>query len=301
MFERMIDDFKDSTGTALRLTSLAAAVAVALFITTSFLCAAAFVFVLQKYGLIEACLTGAGIFFVVTADRGRLLHGAQERGRGPRRGDREIGDADRAGRSDAGRRRHPGDPCHRHQEADPDPGRGRTGAGISGQPQRFRRSKRRRSRKPSHVRPREGRDPSPTPAAPTLSPQAGSRCMRHGLSLTLWTSEISNSRSRHCARAKQSIFLDGSKDGLLSLALDIASNLASKHSFAISRRVSPELCQKSSLPSNQRAQGIPGARCTRGLVCNVHKKTRTRAYRFSGDHSGIPCAMVLRFISCSPR
>jgi len=62
----MIDDFKDQTGTALRLTSLAAAVAVALFVTASFLCAAAFVFVLQKYGPIEACLTGAGIFFVVT-------------------------------------------------------------------------------------------------------------------------------------------------------------------------------------------------------------------------------------------
>jgi hypothetical protein len=66
MFARMIDDFKDQTGTALRLTSLAAAAALALFVTTSFLCAAAFVFVLQKYGLIEACLTGAGIFFVVT-------------------------------------------------------------------------------------------------------------------------------------------------------------------------------------------------------------------------------------------
>lgn len=65
MFQRMIDDFKDSTGTALRLTSLAAAAALALFITTSFLCAAAFVFVLQRYGLIEACLAGAGVFFVV--------------------------------------------------------------------------------------------------------------------------------------------------------------------------------------------------------------------------------------------
>jgi hypothetical protein len=62
----MIDDFKEQTGTALRLTSLAAAAAVALFVTTSFLCAAAFVFMLQKYGPIEACLTGAGIFFVVT-------------------------------------------------------------------------------------------------------------------------------------------------------------------------------------------------------------------------------------------
>jgi hypothetical protein len=66
MFQRMIDDFKDSTGTALRLTSLAAAAALALLVTTSFLCAAAFVFVLRKYGLIEACLTGAGVFFLVT-------------------------------------------------------------------------------------------------------------------------------------------------------------------------------------------------------------------------------------------
>jgi hypothetical protein len=66
MFARMIDDFKDSTGRALRLTSLAAAMALALGITISFLCAAAFVYVLQRYGLIEACLTGAGVFFVVT-------------------------------------------------------------------------------------------------------------------------------------------------------------------------------------------------------------------------------------------
>lgn len=66
MFQRMIDDFKEFTGSALRLTSLAAAVALALFITTSFLCAAAFVFVLDRYGPVQACLTGAGVFFVVT-------------------------------------------------------------------------------------------------------------------------------------------------------------------------------------------------------------------------------------------
>src|SRR5258708_20262754 len=30
---------------------------------------------------------------------------------------------------------------------------------------------------------------------------------------------------------------------------------------------------------NQRAQGMPDARCTRDLVCNVHKNVRTRAYR----------------------
>jgi hypothetical protein len=66
MFARMIDDFKESTGTALRLTSLAAAAAFALLVTTSFLCAALFVFVLQKYGPVEACLAGAGVFLVVT-------------------------------------------------------------------------------------------------------------------------------------------------------------------------------------------------------------------------------------------
>ncbi len=66
MFARIIDDFKDSTGTALRLTSLAAAAAFALLVATSFLCAALFMFMLQKYGPVEACLAGAGLFLVVT-------------------------------------------------------------------------------------------------------------------------------------------------------------------------------------------------------------------------------------------
>ena len=66
MFQRMIDDFKDSTGTALRLTSLAAVAAFAALVMTSFLCAALFVYVLQQYGLIQACLAGAGVFFAVT-------------------------------------------------------------------------------------------------------------------------------------------------------------------------------------------------------------------------------------------
>ncbi|HMM88546.1 hypothetical protein [Bradyrhizobium sp.] len=66
MLQRFIDDFKESTGSALRLTSLAMAAAVALLITTAFLCAAAFVFVLQHYGPVQACLTGAAVFFVVT-------------------------------------------------------------------------------------------------------------------------------------------------------------------------------------------------------------------------------------------
>lgn len=66
MLQKFLDDFRESTGSALRLTSLAVAVAVCLFITTAFLCAAAFVFVLQKYGLLQACFAGAGVFFVAT-------------------------------------------------------------------------------------------------------------------------------------------------------------------------------------------------------------------------------------------
>src|SRR5882724_1449227 len=38
----------------------------------------------------------------------------------------------------------------------------------------------------------------------------------------------------------------------------------------------------------QRAQGMPGARCTRGLVCEVHREKCTRAYRFSGNTPAFP-------------
>ena len=33
---------------------------------------------------------------------------------------------------------------------------------------------------------------------------------------------------------------------------------------------------------------MPKARCTRGLVCNLHKEMRTRAYRFSGGTPAFP-------------
>jgi hypothetical protein len=66
MFQRFIDNISASTGTTLRLTSLAAGTAFALFVTTCFLCAAAFISVLEKYGPVEACLAGAGVFFLLT-------------------------------------------------------------------------------------------------------------------------------------------------------------------------------------------------------------------------------------------
>ena len=75
MLQRLIDDVKQSTGSALRLTSLAAAAAIALFITLAFLCAAAFVYVLQHYGPVEACLAGAALFLVI-ADHDSRVGGA---------------------------------------------------------------------------------------------------------------------------------------------------------------------------------------------------------------------------------
>lgn len=66
MFQRIIDDVSDRTGSALQLTSFAAAAALALLVMISFLCAAVFVAVLDRYGLMQACLAGAGVFFVVT-------------------------------------------------------------------------------------------------------------------------------------------------------------------------------------------------------------------------------------------
>jgi hypothetical protein len=60
-----------------------------------------------------------------------------------------------------------------------------------------------------------------------------------------------------------------------------------KHTFTISRRDAPEVCTKA-VPRNEREQEMPGARCTRGLVCKVHKGKRTRAYRYSRSIPAFP-------------
>jgi hypothetical protein len=66
MLHNMIDDLKTTSAVALRLTGLMIACATALFVTTGFLCAAIFIVILQRYGLPEACLTGAAVFFMLT-------------------------------------------------------------------------------------------------------------------------------------------------------------------------------------------------------------------------------------------
>src|SRR5437016_14047397 len=62
----------------------------------------------------------------------------------------------------------------------------------------------------------------------------------------------------------------------------------------------PRFARKSSPPKNQRAQGMPDARCTRGPVRNAvvgcaHEHTGQRR------QSDIPCAVALRLITCGVR
>jgi hypothetical protein len=66
MFERISDRWKKDAGGAMRLGAIAAASIVTATVTLSFLCAAAFVAALDRYGLVDACLAGAGVFLVAT-------------------------------------------------------------------------------------------------------------------------------------------------------------------------------------------------------------------------------------------
>ena len=64
--------------------------------------------------------------------------------------------------------------------------------------------------------------------------------------------------------------------------------------------IRPRFAEESLAPWNQRARGMPDARCIRGLVC---KKQKEDAHEHTGQRrrSDIPCAMALRLTSCSPR
>jgi hypothetical protein len=67
----------------------------------------------------------------------------------------------------------------------------------------------------------------------------------------------------------------GAEDDGFRFALPILR----RYDFAISRRVSPEVCIVVALLKNLRAQGTPGACCTRGPACDLHKQNCTRTYR----------------------
>jgi uncharacterized membrane protein len=62
---RIVDEFKDAASSTVQQASLISAIALAIVIAAGFLCAAAFVFVLQSYGAVAACLTLAGVFLLI--------------------------------------------------------------------------------------------------------------------------------------------------------------------------------------------------------------------------------------------
>jgi hypothetical protein len=51
---------------------------------------------------------------------------------------------------------------------------------------------------------------------------------------------------------------------------------------------------------NGRAQGRPGARCTRGLVCNLRIRTRTRAYRYRRSIPAFPAQWLYGLLRALP-
>src|SRR5258708_23420542 len=77
------------------------------------------------------------------------------------------------------------------------------------------------------------------------------------------------------------------------------NDVKTKYDSAIPRRDASELC-KNVRPKIQRAQGMPGAECTRSLVCDKNKHTSI-VTTVTPERPGIPRAMVLRLTSRSPR
>ncbi len=65
MLQRLMDDFRTGAGSAVRLTAFGLVVAVSLFVTTGFLSAAAFMFVLPREGAVAACFAGGGVFLMI--------------------------------------------------------------------------------------------------------------------------------------------------------------------------------------------------------------------------------------------
>ena len=73
-----------------------------------------------------------------------------------------------------------------------------------------------------------------------------------------------------------------------------------EYAFAFSRRDFARVMQILCLPRKSRAQGMPGARCTRGLVCQTVQKWRTRAYRFSGGSPTSPAQWLYGLLRALP-
>jgi hypothetical protein len=112
---------------------------------------------------------------------------------------------------------------------------------------------------------------------------------------------------RHCEptdRANASPMTGSAKQSILSLcrAMDCFASLAmtAGYTSASSRRDAPGVLLETLLLWNQRAQGRPDARCTRGLACDVYQRMLHTSIQVQRRTPGLPCAMALRLIRVSP-
>src|ERR1700758_5348563 len=73
-----------------------------------------------------------------------------------------------------------------------------------------------------------------------------------------------------------------------------------RHTTAISRRDASEVCQKRP-PRKQRAWGMPGARCTRSLVCAIGSEyAHEYSQRVHRDHPASPRNGFTAYTALSP-
>jgi hypothetical protein len=79
-----------------------------------------------------------------------------------------------------------------------------------------------------------------------------------------------------------------------------SSGLQTAYAFAISRRNTPEVCMFVCPLFDQRAQGRPGACCTRGLACDLRKQSCTRAYRAAGNTPAFPAQWLYGLLRALP-
>src|SRR5439155_17539264 len=73
-----------------------------------------------------------------------------------------------------------------------------------------------------------------------------------------------------------------------------------RHAYSFPRLDFARVMQILCLPRKSRAQGMPDARCTRGLVCQTVQKWRTRAYRFSGGSPTSPAQWLYGLLRALP-
>ncbi len=64
MLQKAINEGRSTVRAALRATTLVIAAGVAALVALGFVCAAGFIYIRDRYGVIEACLAGAALFLV---------------------------------------------------------------------------------------------------------------------------------------------------------------------------------------------------------------------------------------------